>query len=178
MIFKSYNKDDSKLNIKEINKYIEDGKNVFILIFMDSCGPCNATRPEWDKIKKVLEKKYKNDDSFVIVDVNKNYSNYLKYIGDIDGYPTIKYISNKGRVIENYEGASISKKDRSVNSFIEWIESKINNNNNQSGGSVWNVYRRIGNKKKTKKTNKKKTNKKKTNKTNKTNKKKINKTNK
>ena len=172
MIFKTYNNDDSKINIKEINKYVEDGKNVFILIFMDGCGPCNATRPEWDKIKKVLEKKYKNDDSIVIVDVNKNYSNYLKYIGDIDGFPTIKYISNKGKVIENYEDASISKKDRSVKSFIEWIESKINNNN-QSGGSVWNVYRRIGKKTNKKKTNKKKTNKKKTNKTKKTNKKKT-----
>jgi thiol-disulfide isomerase/thioredoxin len=176
MIFKTYNNDDSKINIKEINKYVEDGKNVFILIFMDGCGPCNATRPEWDKIKKVLENKYKNDDNIVIVDVNKNYSNYLKHIGDIDGFPSIKYISNKGKVIENYEDASISNKDRTVESFIEWIESKIKNNNNkQSGGSVWNVYRRIGNK--YNKTNKKKSNKKKSNKK-KINKKKTNKTNK
>ena len=92
MIFKTF--DNSNLNIGEINKYIENNKKIFILIFMHGCGPCNATRPEWDKIKKVLENKYKNNDNIVVVDVNKDYLNDLKYIGDIDGYPTIKYISN------------------------------------------------------------------------------------
>ena len=144
MIFKTY--DNSNKNIEDINKYIEEDKNVFILIFMHGCGPCNQTRPEWDKIKKVLDKKYKNNNNIVIVDVNKNYINDLKYIGDIDGFPTIKYISNKGKNVENYE------KDRLVKSFVEWIESKINANkktNTQLGGkkykgnsSVYNVLKK------------------------------------
>jgi thiol-disulfide isomerase/thioredoxin len=125
MIFKHSN--ISTKNIEEINKYIEQGKHVFVLIYMEGCGPCNATRPEWAKIKHILEKKYKNNNEVVIVDVDSRVSSELKHIGDIDGYPTMKYISKNGNMVEAYENSSISKKDRSVNSFVEWVESKINN---------------------------------------------------
>ena len=28
-----------------LNKFIKGGKQVFALIYMEGCGPCNATRP-------------------------------------------------------------------------------------------------------------------------------------
>jgi thiol-disulfide isomerase/thioredoxin len=160
MLFLSFDK--TKDGIDEINKYIEEGKDIFILVFMEGCGPCNATRPEWNKIKNKLENKYSNNNNIVVVDVNNNYLSDLKYIGDVDGFPTMKYISNNGNKIENYEDASISNKDRTVESFVEWIETKMNN---QKGGksSVYNVLKRLtlkNKKKKSKKSKKGKRNKK------------------
>jgi len=152
MIFKTF--DNSKEGIKEINNFIEKGKQVFILIFMHGCGPCNATRPEWNNIKDKLEKKYYYNNNIVIVDINKDYLNDIKYIGEIDGFPTMKYISNRGLEVENYEDSLIENKDRTVDSFVKWIESKLNsyNKNNkilkqkQNGGnksSAYNVLKRL-----------------------------------
>jgi thiol-disulfide isomerase/thioredoxin len=159
MIFKTF--DNSNNNIEIINKYIEHGKDVFILVFMEGCGPCNATRPEWNKIKDILEEKYINNNNIVVIDVNNNFLKDLKYIGEVDGFPTLKYISENGNKVENYEDASIDNKDRSVDSFIKWIESKIDKN--KKGGSkykssVYNVFKRLSIKKqkkrKTRKTRK------------------------
>jgi len=122
MILKHY--DLSENNVEEINKYIEDGKHVFILVYMEGCGPCNVTRPEWAKIKEQL-KKYSNNDDIVVVDVDSRLSSALKHIGNIDGYPTMKYISNQGKMIEPYENSSVGTKDRSAQSFVEWIDSKM-----------------------------------------------------
>lgn len=161
MIFNTFDKSNN--NIEIINKYIEEGKDVYILIFMHGCGPCNATRPEWDKIKDLLELKYKNNNNIVIVDVNNNYLKDLKYIREVDGFPTLKYISDKGNKVENYEDADIKPKDRSAESFINWIESKIDTNiNNKKGGykyksSVYNVFKRLGQKPKKKSRKVKKT---------------------
>lgn len=151
MIFKTF--DNSNSNIEIINKYIEEGKDVFILIFMHGCGPCNATRPEWNKIKEMLDDKYKNNNNIVVVDINNNFLKDLKYIRDVDGFPTLKYISNNGNKVENYEDAAIESKDRSVDSFIKWIESKIDMNISKKGGSkstVYNVLKRLSLKKRMK----------------------------
>jgi hypothetical protein len=131
MILKHY--DLSENNVDEINKYVEDGKHVFILVYMEGCGPCNATRPEWAKIKDNL--KYSDNDNIVVADVDNRLSSALKHIGNIDGYPTIKYITNHGKIIEPYENSSIVKKDRSAQSFAEWIESKMHNSSKSSNKS-------------------------------------------
>ena len=127
--------DTNSNNVHLIDRYIKEGKDAFILVYMEGCGPCNATRPEWDKIKShpAFQNKNKNKnnyDNIIIADVDKNVSPSLKYIGDIDGFPTMKYISNKGQLVEPYEQSNISKKDRSLDSFIEWIEKKLNKTNN------------------------------------------------
>ena len=148
MIFKTFDNSNNGINV--INSYIEQGKYVFILVFMEGCGPCNATRPEWNKIKDILEEKYINNNNIVIVDVNNNFLKDLKYIGQVDGFPTLKYISNNGNKVEIYEDAAIDNKDRSVDSFVKWIESKIDKN--KKGGSkykssVYNVFERLSIKK-------------------------------
>jgi hypothetical protein len=52
-------------------------------------------------------------------------SSFIKHIGAIEGYPTMKYIGNKGGKVEPYESSKIPVKDRSTESFIKWIETKI-----------------------------------------------------
>lgn len=135
---------DSKKNIHKVDKMISQGKDVFILVYMVGCGPCNATRPEWTKIEGALKNQYANNDRFVIIDVNKDLLDGIKKIGSVDGFPTIKYIGNYGKIIEPYEESSVKKKDRSVNSFVNWIESKINKSvSTAPTSSAKNVYHRI-----------------------------------
>ena len=44
---------DSDKNASLVDKHIQNGDNVFVLVYMVGCGPCNATRPEWDKLKNI-----------------------------------------------------------------------------------------------------------------------------
>jgi thiol-disulfide isomerase/thioredoxin len=123
----------SETEAKEINKLIQDGKKVFILVYMEGCGPCNATRPEWAKIEQSLKDQYRDNDMLVVIDVNKDFMDHIKHIGSVDGFPTIKYIFND--TIESYEG------ERTIDAFISWIESKINNV--VSVSSATRAYKRI-----------------------------------
>jgi hypothetical protein len=73
----------------------------------------------------------------------------------------MKYITNKGHTIENYEDSSIKNKDRSADSFINWVESKVLNGKIVSTNFIGpqHVYNRLikkhgTNKKKTRKTRK------------------------
>ena len=108
-----------------VDDLIREKKHVFVLIYMDGCGPCNATRPEWGKMAHTLKKQYFNRDDVVILDVNKNLLPSIKSLGSINEFPTMKYITNQGKTQENYEDSAVKIKDRSVDSFINWIESKI-----------------------------------------------------
>lgn len=147
---------NTEKDVSKIDKMIQQGKDVFILVYMEGCGPCNATRPEWEKIESALKDQYSKNDKLVVVDVNKDFLSSIKHIGQVDGFPTIKYIGNYGKIVEPYEKSSVKKKDRSVNSFIYWIESKINKMiSTTPTSSTKNVYHRISlAKQKTKKNHK------------------------
>lgn len=135
---------NSGKDVHKIDKYIKDGSDVFILVYMEGCGPCNATRPEWEKIESALKHQYAKNNKLVVIDVNKDYLSDIKHIGEVDGFPTIKYIGNNGSIIETYESSSIKKKDRSVSSFINWIESKINSViSTTPTSSADHVYKRL-----------------------------------
>ena len=143
---------NSEKDVSKVDKIIKQGKDVFILVYMDKCGPCNATRPEWEKIDSALSEQYAKNDKLVVIDVNKDFLSSIKHIGKVDGFPTMKYIGNYGKTIESYENSSVKKKDRSVSSFINWIESKINNMiSTTQNSSAEHVYNRIS---KTRKHNK------------------------
>ena len=49
----------------------------------------------------------------------------IKNVGNVDGFPTMKYITNKGHTVESYEDSGVKNKDRSADSFINWVESKV-----------------------------------------------------
>lgn len=118
-------KNGSKKNV--VNEMIRGKKHVFILIYMEGCGPCNATRPEWSKMAHTLQKQYSKNKDVVIIDINKDLLSSIKSIGSINGFPTMKYLTDKGNRVENYEDSSIKNKDRSTDSFINWVESKMLN---------------------------------------------------
>jgi thiol-disulfide isomerase/thioredoxin len=130
---------DSEKDVGKVDKLIKQGKDVFILVYMKGCGPCNATRPEWEMLETSLKDQYAKNDNLVIIDINKDYLSSIKHIGNVDGFPTIKYIGKRGTIVEPYE-----KGERSVSSFITWIESKINNViSTTQTSSPENVYKRL-----------------------------------
>jgi len=149
---------DSEKDVEEVDKLIKKGNDVFILVYMVGCGPCNATRPEWSKIEPTLKEQYAENDNLVIIDINKDFISKIKYIGPIDGFPTMKYIGNNGKIVETYENSSVKKKDRSITSFINWIETKINDViSTTPSSSSQHVYNRLVKTGKHKQTHNKKT---------------------
>jgi thiol-disulfide isomerase/thioredoxin len=113
----------SKDNI--VDDIIKNKQNVFVLVWMEGCGPCNATKPEWFKLESALKNNHSSNKDLVILDVNQEMLPNIKNLGNIEGFPTMKYFAGKGKRIENYEDSSIRKKDRTIDSFINWIENNV-----------------------------------------------------
>ena len=140
--------DNDKTNIDTLNKIIQNNPNnkAFILYYMEGCGPCNSTRPEWEKLKNVL-KNYEDNDNIAIVDIDQVLSNKINNSKqEPNSFPTMRFITNKGKKVENYEDSNIKNKNRTVDSFVEWI--KLKTKNNQSGGKKMTTRSKRNNKNK------------------------------
>ena len=134
---KNYEKKHNKTNktpIEELNDAISHKKPIFLLIYMEGCGPCNSTRPEWTKIKNVM-KGSKDDTNIFIVDIDRELIDKVKTKSP-RGFPTMRYIN--GKTEEDFEDSTVQNKDREVDNFIEWIELK---SGAQKGGINKNARR-------------------------------------
>lgn len=117
---------NNKEDIEIFNKHIKGGKDCFALIYLEGCGPCNETRPEWKKIENVTKKKYSNNDNVLVADIDQELLKDIKGLNlQPKGFPTMVYISENGKKVEDYEDSDIDKKDRTIDSFVQWIESKV-----------------------------------------------------
>lgn len=132
-----YNVYDSKYNEDKkltdlLNEYINDkNKKIFIFFYMEGCGPCGQTKPEWKKIKNVLSKNY--DDNIVVVDIDQVLTNELKNLkSEPMAFPTIRFISNGGKIQEDFEDSEVENKERTIDAFVDWI--KLKSEQKQSGG--------------------------------------------
>ena len=68
---------NSEKEVEKMDQFIKKGYDLFILVYMEGCGPCNATRPEWAKIESALKDQYAKNNTLVIIDINKDYLLYL-----------------------------------------------------------------------------------------------------
>lgn len=128
--------------IRELKNGIETGKHIFILIYMEGCGPCNTVRPEWKKLENI----FKNSHNVMIVDIDKDILEKAKtIIKEPIGFPTIQYITNRGEIQEDFENSNISNKKREIDAFNQWINSKIKSNSLKGGkgktrkGKKWSL---------------------------------------
>jgi len=136
--------------IEKLDDYIGNKKNkIFMLIFMEGCGPCNATRPEWSKIQNVLSPNFLNRKDIIIVAIDHTLAEKLTNLKSKPAsFPTMRFI--EGSAEENYEDSSIENKDRTIDSFVEWIKLKTGENNISKSESQHNkTHRRHHNKNKT-----------------------------
>jgi len=135
-----------KEKVEIIKKGIQDGKHVFLLIYMDGCGPCNETKPKWF----AFEDKHGTDDDIVIVDIEQAHiSDIANLIGESPGgFPCMRYIHN-GKVEEYENCANLDKtKLRTSESFSEWLKLKTGSHKkHQSGGKKRITSKRVKRKK-------------------------------
>ena len=111
-------------NAALFNQYVEEGKQIFVLFYMEGCGPCNMTIPEWKKIETIMTK-LNLTDNIVVVDVDQEVLEEIQYLQSKPvGFPTMRYIANKGKTSEDYPG------ERKVNAFVLWIKSKLEKESN------------------------------------------------
>lgn len=119
---------NSESDIFQLKNSIYSNKDIFMLIYMEGCGPCNLVRPEWKKLENVLRKhktnpKYKN---VVIVDINKDILEKARTnIKSPMWFPTITFVSKKGSVQENFEESNIPNKNNEIDAFELWIKTKL-----------------------------------------------------
>jgi hypothetical protein len=137
---KNYKEKDNtgKTKIDILNNMISKHKSkIFILYYMEGCGPCNATRPEWSKLHSIL-KKIENDDSVCVVDIDQKLSGEIKKLSPPNSFPTMRFVTDGGNKVENYEDSNIKNKDRSIDSFVEWInyETKHTTRHNKHKGGT------------------------------------------
>ena len=126
MIFKHIETIGEDLDL--LNKMCQtNGTHIFIIVFMTGCGPCIETLKAWKPIENKLRNEYKSSNNIMVVAVNKDLLDHIKFVGKVEGFPTIKYINNNNNnlEIENYEDSKIVTKNRSTSSFINWIENSI-----------------------------------------------------
>jgi len=141
----NYNKkgETGETPIETLNKFIRTGKSIFALIYMEGCGPCNATRPEWKKIGNVLKKDITKNENVLVVDIDKNLLGKVKNMGsEPKGFPTIRFIAKNGKIAEDFEDCKLSEeyKNRTIDSFVKWIKLKINKTK-QTGGKWSRKYK-------------------------------------
>jgi thiol-disulfide isomerase/thioredoxin len=148
MIILHLNSKSSEEEKTQFDNHIIHGKDIFVLFYLKGCGPCNATRPEWKKIGNVLSNKYKNNNNIILADVDQSIMNDLNSIKMIQpkGFPSIHHVSKKGKTVKDYEDDNLNLKDRSVDSFVEWIETKMKKPSNKivvQNGGKWSLkYKR------------------------------------
>jgi len=122
---------NNESGITQLKNSINANKDIFMLIYMDGCGPCNQVRPEWKKLENVLHKhttnpKYKN---VVIIDINKDILEKARTnIKSPIGFPTITFVSKNGSIQENFEDSASPNKNREIDAFVSWIETKLHKN--------------------------------------------------
>jgi hypothetical protein len=115
--------------IDEINRLLKSGKSVFLFTYMDGCGPCNSTIPQWDNISNSdkLKDHIKHGDDVVTVRINKDLFPLLKDMGsEPGGFPSLRHVTkDQAEEFEDWQSPDGSIRDRSTDSFIKWIEDKI-----------------------------------------------------
>jgi thiol-disulfide isomerase/thioredoxin len=114
------NTEDSKRNLEHFKKHIGSGKQGFLFVYMDGCGPCIMTKPAWADINKHIKKEHMHNDNVIVAQINKDLFSELQNVGNNpSGFPTIRYVNKNGKIVEEYKSA------RSAQAFAEWIESKL-----------------------------------------------------
>ena len=111
---------DSEKDLDTVNKYITDGKHVFLFIHSESCGHCIHAFPHWKRLQNRLA--HKNRPDVLVADINQKILsevNKIVNVGTIEGYPTIKYIY--GKKVNEFD------KERTTDLFMNWIETNIGN---------------------------------------------------
>ena len=93
------------------------GKLLFIFVYMNGCGHCETVKPIWDKVNKVIAHNslYSN---IKMIKIEQDDLKYLsEYIKPINSFPTFLSISK-------YNTSKIYNIDRDYKSIFQWVTKK------------------------------------------------------
>jgi thiol-disulfide isomerase/thioredoxin len=107
------NQTKMKDNASAMNKFLKSGKDAFVLIYMDGCGPCMSTHPEWKKLASKFENHVEMSNL-----ANIDHEGLKR---NIAGYPTMRHVH--GNTTSEYEKCENITHDRTHESFVDWINS-------------------------------------------------------
>ena len=128
----------NEAGIDELNVAIEEGKPTYVLVYLEGCGPCNMTRPEWAKLAS------KDLGDVVIADVDSSLADKIKAMkAPVLGYPTIVAFMEKGAKVENFEDVMQASPERKVENFVMWIQKGKQSGGKSKTGGKWSLkYKR------------------------------------
>jgi len=118
-------KPDGKHDFTPVVKHLKhEKKPVFAIFYMRGCGPCEAARPEWNKLR---EKQSHLPQHALLLEIDHELKHQLvdslgeEYaeIRDISSFPTITLLKH-GDKMKPYEG------QRLVKDFQAWIHKHAN----------------------------------------------------
>ena len=111
--------DNSEFTTELNNKPVKNKVATIYLFFTTWCPYCKQAKPAWDSFKEKMKDKVINNTSFIFeeIDCDKNSELADKY--KIEGYPTIKLITEDGTVYD-YD----AKPD--VNTLSKFVEEVLN----------------------------------------------------
>ena len=124
--------ENEKYTQDQLIEFLNDGhkKNhhCFVLIYLVGCGPCNMTKPEWKKVANSFDYRY-DKQGIVMAHIDQNNLDRIHgVVGNysVSGFPTMLHVhKNK---ISSYEDSNVKNKNRSAESFKEWINQYVNMN--------------------------------------------------
>jgi hypothetical protein len=122
--------EEEKYTQNQLIEFLNDGhkKNhhCFVLIYLVGCGPCNMTKPEWKKVANSFDYRDHNK-GVVMAHIDQNNLDRIRdVVGNysVSGFPTMLHVhKNK---ITSYEDSNVKNKNRSAESFREWINKYVN----------------------------------------------------
>jgi len=128
-----------------VRKYVEEGKDVYVLVYMVGCGACDIVHPEWNKIKEELGKQNADDllnnSNIVVVDLNKDFLDHSDntFIKDetIVGYPTLLFIG-KGKKDE------LKSSLPDVATIVGWIKKNSLGEKQRGGKKTRKLFHKRG----------------------------------
>ena len=142
------NQEEEKYTQNQLIDFLNDGhkKNhhCFVLIYLVGCGPCNMTKPEWKKVANSFDYRDQNK-GIVMAHIDQNNLDRIHgVVGNysISGFPTMLHVRNNE--ISSYEDSNVKNKNRSADSFREWINQYVNTNgvaNNKRESSMEKLHR-------------------------------------
>ena len=118
--------DDAK--IQDVKQHLSAGHHTYMFIFMTGCGPCNSTKPEWNKFANQYKSEHANTSkNIMIVCINKDLFGQLideetkKSLAGEEpgGFPTLRHISNG--VSNEYETQMKDDASRTKEAFNAWV---------------------------------------------------------
>ena len=79
--------------IRDFTQAYNQGKQLFIFVYMNGCGHCETVKPIWDKVNRDIEhnSSYSNVKMIKIEQDDLKY--FSKYIKPINSFPTFLFLS-------------------------------------------------------------------------------------